>query len=167
MKGQRSLSGRCYMWSATGAEQAYHRLSTTTQHTPASSPLVCPFARLGHRTRQAGLQVCSELRPEGLSVSKPHWRPDEEGLCAPGRRGAGSPVLDPRLPYTRDPRRALRHQSQALASPRNAVSQGDGHSRHTAQRHLRSRRGGDARGQHARRMARSRCLPCGLRNNHR
>jgi hypothetical protein len=167
MKGQRSLSvsGSRYMWSATGAKQAYHRPSPTTPHTPAFAPFVCAFAPLARRTRP----VCAALRSQakGSAVRQPPGRLARDGRYAPAQRGAGSPQLAPSLPSTPDPRPARRPPARALALSRNAVSPGHGHPRHTIGRRLRSPRRGHTGGQYACQLARSGGVAFGGRNKHR
>lgn len=174
MSVQRPLSDQLYTWSAPRAGQVHHRPSTTTQNAPASTPtLTCSITRLAYRALQtlwqAGLQMRQRPRPRSqvLSVGEPHGCPTRDGLRAPGLCGAGHSVLGQLSPHPRDPRRALRHQSRALASPGGLVSHGGGRPHPVAHRHPRCPRRRRARGQHARRLARRQYTLFGLREEKR
>ena len=174
MSEEGPLSDQLYTWSAPRAGQVHHCPSTTTQNAPASAPTFTrAVTRLAYRTLQTLWQTGLQVRPrpwprsQVLSVGEPHGCPTRDGLRAPSLCGASRSVPGQLSPHPRDPRRALRHQSRALAPPGDLVSHGGRRAYPVAHRHPRCPSRGRTRGQHARRLARRQGTRFGLREEKR
>lgn len=161
-------SDQFYTWSANHAGRIHCNASAAARIAVTGTTTFRRGAPgLAYRTLQAlwqtGLQMCPRpwAWPQVLSFGESSERAAGNGVCAPGRSCAGCRISGQLPPYSPHPRRALRHQSRALAPPRGVLSDGHGRDDHPAHWLPRHPPRWHPHRQHARRLAgRQRITEC-------